>query len=82
MNESGSKLNTSNLSDSKSSLTKNRADYLYGQYALLMAETKEEAHKWVIALNELSTLFLHSDLKRKDVYLCRELCDAINIPMV
>jgi hypothetical protein len=56
--------------------------FLSGQYALLMAETREEANKWVIALTELRTLFLGSGLPRKDVYVCRELCDAINIPLV
>ena len=53
-----------------------------GQYALLMAETKEEAQKWVIALTELRNLFLRSALPRKDIYMCRELCDATNIPML
>uniref|UniRef100_A0A914HAA0 non-specific serine/threonine protein kinase n=1 Tax=Globodera rostochiensis TaxID=31243 RepID=A0A914HAA0_GLORO len=45
------------------------------QYALLMADTKEEAQKWVIALTELRNLFLRSGLPRKDAFVVRELCD-------
>ncbi|KAL3123881.1 hypothetical protein niasHT_009124 [Heterodera trifolii] len=45
------------------------------QYALLMADTKEEADKWVIALTELRNLFYRSGLPRKDAFVVRELCD-------
>uniref|UniRef100_A0A1I8BZ05 non-specific serine/threonine protein kinase n=1 Tax=Meloidogyne hapla TaxID=6305 RepID=A0A1I8BZ05_MELHA len=50
------------------------------QYSLLMAESKEEAEKWVVALNELRDLFCRSGFLRKDTFVVRELYDLSAFP--
>uniref|UniRef100_A0A915D2A6 Non-specific serine/threonine protein kinase n=1 Tax=Ditylenchus dipsaci TaxID=166011 RepID=A0A915D2A6_9BILA len=52
------------------------------QYALLMAESPEEAKKWVIALTELRHLFVRSGLPDKSVFVARELCDITALVML
>lgn len=50
------------------------------QSSLLMAESKEEAEKWVVALNELRDLFCRSGFLRKDTFVVRELFDLSAFP--
>ncbi|KAF7640516.1 hypothetical protein Mgra_00000339 [Meloidogyne graminicola] len=50
------------------------------QYSLLMADSKEEAEKWVVALNELRDLFCRSGFPRKDAFVVRELSDLSSFP--
>ncbi|KAI6221970.1 Non-specific serine/threonine protein kinase [Aphelenchoides fujianensis] len=52
------------------------------QYALLMAETPEEAKKWVIALSELKHLAVKSDIAYKSAFVVKELCDVSAVPIL
>ncbi|CAD5225594.1 unnamed protein product [Bursaphelenchus okinawaensis] len=52
------------------------------QYALLMADTKEEAYKWTIALCELKAMSTKTNLEVKTAYGVKELVDMTALPML
>lgn len=46
----------------------------------MMADSQEEAKKWVIALSELKNLVARSGLPPKGVFNVKELCDVTAMP--
>ncbi|CAJ0937484.1 unnamed protein product, partial [Mesorhabditis belari] len=52
------------------------------QYTLLMAETKDECKKWVVALTELKSLLKKSRLPDKTAFVYKELFDVNSLPMI
>ncbi|CAJ0586143.1 unnamed protein product, partial [Mesorhabditis spiculigera] len=52
------------------------------QYTLLMADSKDECKKWVLALTELKSLLKKSRLPDKTAFSCKELFDVNSLPMI
>lgn len=59
----------------KSEYSKNESSSMC-QQLFMLAESEEEAKKWIIALTDLKNLIDHQNLPNKNVFNVKEVCDA------